>query len=76
MNDNFIYVCLNKVKSKSILDVYILLWMTIFSYWTGIIAIDNVRNMMIPIVIFLAPSFWIHLPSKVIHKPKYDLLQG
>ena len=31
---------------------------------------------MKPIVIFLAPSFWIHLPSKVIHKPKYDLLQG
>ena len=31
------------------------------------------RNTMIPIVTFLAPSFWMSLPSKVIHKPKDGL---
>ena len=28
------------------------------------------RNTMIPILTFLAPSFWMNLPSRVVHKPK------
>ena len=28
---------------------------------------------MIPIVTFLAPSFWMKLPLKVIHEPKFGL---
>ena len=28
------------------------------------------RNIMIYIVTFLTPSFWMNLPSRVIHKPK------
>jgi hypothetical protein len=31
------------------------------------------RNTIIPIVTFLAPSFWMNLPSRVIHKPRIDL---
>ena len=27
-----------------------------------------------PVVTFLAPSFWMNLPSKVIHEPKTGLL--
>ena len=32
------------------------------------------RSTMIPIVTFLAPSFWMNLPSRVIHQPTYGLL--
>ena len=37
-----------------------LLWTTIISYWNGIIAIDKkniIKNTMILVVTFLAPSF-------------------
>ena len=34
------------------------------------------RSTMRPIVTFLAPSFWMNLPSRVIHKPKYGLLES
>jgi hypothetical protein len=34
------------------------------------------RNMLIPIVAFLAPSFWMDWLSRVIYKPKFDLLGG
>lgn len=32
--------------------------------------------MLIPIVTFLARSFWMDWPSRVIHKSKFDLLGG
>ena len=50
--------------------------MTIHSCWDVIIPLirNFMRNTMIPIVTFLAPSFWLNWPSIVIHKPKFDHL--
>ena len=42
-----------------------LLWTTIISYWNGIIAIDKknfIKNTMILVVTFLAPSFYMNFP--------------